>query len=110
MLATIKPQLKKSILYLLFVINILFIPMEITLKAMKLIVNPEMNFLLWNILLFLLALMVVFWIYLLLTWKKYDKSTSRLLLLIIFNGLYTWFYFLFSIKNGWIFKTKNSLL
>jgi hypothetical protein len=83
--------------------------MEITLKGMKTIVNPEMYFLLWNVLLFLLTLTIGFWIYLMLIWKKYDKSTIRLFLLIVFNGFYTWFYFLFSVKNGWLFKTKDSI-
>ncbi len=47
-------------------------------------------------------IVLVFWIYNLILWSKYDKKIGNFLLLFFLIGIYTPFYYLKAVRNKWI--------
>ncbi len=47
-------------------------------------------------------IVLIFWIYNLILWSKYDKKIGNFLLLFFLIGIYTPFYYLKAVRNKWI--------
>ncbi len=100
--------MKKVVLYLLFAINIAFVPLNLIHIGLMRSLSESDNTLFLNIRITLVLLLIGFWIYLMNIWSQYDRKVVRFFLLLFFNGFYTWFYFLFAKNNGWIFNNPMS--
>ena len=69
--------------------------------------SPESHSIVFSIQLLVGIAYLTFWIYLIRIWYKYDKAIFRLFLIILFNVLYTWYYYSFAKKNGWLNKNAD---
>jgi len=52
-------------------------------------------------------IIIAFWIFLIVSWNRHDKKSSRIILLILLNIYYMPFYYRFADKNNWIMKKKS---
>jgi hypothetical protein len=54
----------------------------------------------------LALLSIIFWVYCISIWAKFDKKVYRLFMLIFLTNFYTIFYFRRILREGWMFKSQ----